>query len=63
MGISIEKARVMNYFSNTNLLLKKSNSYDSNVLNLQSDLTTLGYSTNGIDGYFGDNTKAAVIAF
>lgn len=63
MGISIEKARVMNYFSNTNLLLKNNNSYDSNVLNLQSDLTTLGYSTNGIDGYFGDNTKAAVTAF
>jgi len=63
MGISIEKARIMNYFSNTNLLLKNNNSYDSNVLNLQSDLTTLGYSTNGIDGYFGDNTKAAVTAF
>ena len=45
------------------MLLKNNNSYDSNVLNLQSDLTTLGYSTNGIDGYFGDNTKAAVIAF
>ena len=30
---------------------------------LQEQLTSLGYSTNGIDGYFGNNTKAAIIRY
>src|SRR3990167_6598858 len=30
---------------------------------LQTDLNTLGYSTNGVDGIFGQGTKRAVIAF
>ncbi len=30
---------------------------------LQTDLTALGYSTNGIDGIFGQGTRRAVVAF
>ncbi|MBI1399254.1 peptidoglycan-binding protein [Hyphomonas sp.] len=30
---------------------------------LQTDLNTLGYNTNGVDGIFGQGTKRAVIAF
>lgn len=51
----------MYYFSNTNEVLKKSGNYSEEVKNLQRDLTTLGYSTNGIDGYFGNNTYSAVL--
>jgi len=63
MGISIQQANSMSYFSNTNQVLKKSSSYNESVVSLQKDLTAIGYSTNGVDGYFGDNTKAAVTAF
>lgn len=33
------------------------------VRELQEDLNTLGYSTNGVDGIFGQGTKRAVVAF
>lgn len=33
------------------------------VATLQDALTTLGYSTNGIDGVFGNNTRNAVIRY
>ena len=33
------------------------------VENLQDDLTKLGYDTKGADGIFGENTKAALLAF
>ncbi len=33
------------------------------VTSLQQDLTALGYNTYGIDGIFGVNTQAAVVAF
>lgn len=33
------------------------------VRELQEDLNALGYSTNGIDGIFGQGTKRAVVAF
>lgn len=35
----------------------------NNVANLQTCLTYLGYSTRGIDGDFGPNTRDAVVAF
>ncbi len=38
----------------------KKNTY---VAVLQDALTSLGYSTSGIDGIFGSNTKNAVIRF
>jgi peptidoglycan hydrolase-like protein with peptidoglycan-binding domain len=34
--------------------------YDYNVEQLQYRLTALGFSTNGVDGYYGTNTKTAV---
>ena len=37
--------------------------YHDGVRALQTALTYLGYSTQGIDGYFGPNTEAAVKAF
>lgn len=33
------------------------------VVQLQTNLTQLGYDTNGTDGIFGEDTKAAVMAF
>ena len=63
MGISIQQANSMSYFSNTNQVLRKSSGYNESVVSLQKDLTAMGYSTNGVDGYFGDDTKAAVTAF
>lgn len=33
------------------------------VATLQSELTRLGYNTNGIDGVFGPNTEHALVAF
>ena len=63
MGISIQQANSMSYFSNTNQVLQKSSSYNASVVSLQNDLTTIGYNTYGVDGYFGDNTKNAVVAF
>ncbi len=61
--ISAAQASGMHYFSNTNELLQKNNSYSSEAKYLQQDLTTLGYSTNGVDGYFGNNTYNAVKSF
>ncbi|MDP4147348.1 MAG: peptidoglycan-binding protein, partial [Bacillota bacterium] len=62
-SISAVQAGNMRYFSNTNKLLEVSSNYSSDVKDLQQDLTTLGYSTNGVDGYFGNNTKLAVLSF
>ncbi|SHJ37201.1 Putative peptidoglycan binding domain-containing protein [Clostridium cavendishii DSM 21758] len=39
------------------------NKYDSNVKILQEKLNSLGYNAGTADGYFGNNTKAAVIRF
>lgn len=46
-------------------LLKKSNSYNAYVKNLQTDLIELGYNVGkaGADGYYGDDTVSAVTAF
>ncbi len=41
----------------------KSGSYGAEVTALQKRLTELGYSTNGIDGSFGDGTKNALLSF
>jgi|GEM_PF-4315150 peptidoglycan hydrolase-like protein with peptidoglycan-binding domain len=62
-SISAAQAGGMYYFSNTNELLQKSNCYNTEAKNLQQDLTTLGYNTYGVDGYFGQNTYNAVKAF
>jgi peptidoglycan hydrolase-like protein with peptidoglycan-binding domain len=62
-SISAAQAGGMYYFSNTNELLQKSNCYNTEAKNLQQDLTTLGYNTYGVDGYFGQNTYNAVVAF
>jgi peptidoglycan hydrolase-like protein with peptidoglycan-binding domain len=61
--ISAFQASGMHYFSNTNELLQKNNNYSSEAKYLQQDLATLGYSTNGVDGYFGNNTYNALKAF
>lgn len=41
----------------------KVGSTGTKVKTLQKNLTKLGYSTNGTDGIFGNDTKKAVIAF
>ncbi len=40
-----------------------SNSRGSDVTRLQQALTTRGFNPQGVDGAFGNNTRAAVIAF
>lgn len=46
-----------------NLIILKMGSSGESVIELQTNLTNLGYSTHGIDGIFGSNTYSAVIAF
>lgn len=41
----------------------KKGSISNYVLIAQDDLNTLGFSTGGLDGIFGTNTKEAVIKY
>ena len=50
-------------YTQSNLSKSMVNVYNSEVEKLQKDLTSLKYSTNGIDGYFGNNTEKAVRKF
>ena len=62
LSLSSQKASASAKSSGSNSTLKVG-SRGSKVKDLQKNLTKLGYSTKGIDGVFGKDTKNAVLAF
>ena len=62
LSLSSQKASASAKSSGSNSTLKVG-SRGSKVKDLQKNLTKLGYSTKGIDGVFGKDTKNAVIKF
>lgn len=59
-GVNLKSTGVSTYATTPTL---KMGSSGNAVYELQRNLTVLGYSTNGIDGIFGNDTKNAVISF
>ena len=51
------------YLNNIQNKYYRVGSRGTEIAQLQKDLTAMGYSTKGVDGIFGNNTKNAVIAF
>lgn len=62
-GVRLKSTEAATYAATASSATLKVGSKGTAVYELQKNLTRLGYSTNGTDGIFGNDTKNAVVAF
>lgn len=62
-GVRLKSTEATTYAATASSATLKVGSKGTAVYELQKNLTILGYSTNGTDGIFGNDTKNAVVAF